>query len=101
MSREPLEQGPDAPPLDCESLISWLSRSAKPDRSAHVVGTEQEKFGLWLGGKDRLPTPISFAEHIAHETLTREWISGAAPEGALVKEDEVDGLALTLTVLPL
>ncbi|MCA9663373.1 MAG: glutamate--cysteine ligase [Myxococcales bacterium] len=100
MSREPLEQGPDAPPLDCESLISWLSRSAKPDRSAHVVGTEQEKFGLWLGGKDRLPTPISFAEHIAptFEGFTRH---GWRPTkdrgtGGEIVALERDGASLTL-----
>ncbi|MCB9706122.1 MAG: glutamate--cysteine ligase [Myxococcales bacterium] len=65
MSREPTEEGPDAPPLDRQSLAGWLSRAEKPDRGTHMVGTEQEKFGLWLGGPERLPTPVSYADHVA------------------------------------
>ncbi|MCB9745042.1 MAG: isoleucine--tRNA ligase [Alphaproteobacteria bacterium] len=40
-----------------------------------------------------------YAEHIAKETLTREWILGEVPEGAYVTEDEVDGLRVVLTVV--
>lgn len=63
MSREPLEQDV-APPLDRGDLAGWFSRAERPDRSTHMVGTEQEKFGLWLGHADGSPRPVNYEDHI-------------------------------------
>ncbi|MEZ4448467.1 MAG: glutamate-cysteine ligase family protein [Nannocystaceae bacterium] len=30
-----------------------------------MVGTEQEKFGLWIGGEERRPEPVDYPRHIA------------------------------------
>lgn len=64
MSREPVELEGQAPPLDRNTLAQWFAEAERPDRGAHLVGTEQEKFGLWIGGEGRVPEPVDYPRHI-------------------------------------
>ncbi len=100
MSRESPVQGPSAPLLDRHRLIEWHADAVKRDLNDHVVGTEQEKFGLWLGAADGRPTPINYTEHIA-PTMEGFIELGWAPTGQRGLGGEVlalerDGASLTL-----
>ena len=101
MSRENAATGLDASLLDRPRLIEWHADSVKPDRADHLVGTEQEKFGLWLGGPDRLATPINFTDHIVPTLAAFQEDYGWTPAAARGTAGEVialerDGASLTL-----
>lgn len=49
------------PPLDRAGMIEWFSRFERPDR--HLIGTEQEKFGLAFDGDDP-PSPVTWDRHV-------------------------------------
>ena len=61
MSREPSEQD-FGPPLDRDALLDLFRRAERPDTASHLVGTEQEKFGVWLGADG--PQPVTYADHV-------------------------------------
>ncbi|MEZ4427506.1 MAG: glutamate-cysteine ligase family protein [Nannocystaceae bacterium] len=46
-----------------DQLTEWLEAAARPDRSAHLVGTELENFGL-VERDDGGVRPVSYEEHV-------------------------------------
>jgi glutamate--cysteine ligase len=48
-----------------DELVRWFERARRPDN--HLIGTEQEKFGLVLDRRDHpegVPTPVRYREHV-------------------------------------
>jgi len=86
--------------MDRPRLIEWHANSAKPDPGDHVVGTEQEKFGICLEGPERTPAAINFEEHIV-PTFAGFMEFGWTPPGRGGINGEIialerDGASLTL-----
>ena len=50
-------------PVARDQLTEWLEAAARPDRSAHLVGTELENFGL-VERDDGGVRPVSYEEHV-------------------------------------
>ena len=48
-----------------DELVRWFERARRADN--HLIGTEQEKFGLWLDRREDpsgLVTPVRYREHV-------------------------------------
>ncbi|EDM76459.1 glutamate--cysteine ligase [Plesiocystis pacifica SIR-1] len=48
-----------------DELVQWFEKACRPD--GHLIGTEQEKFGLYLStvdGEADVPTPVRYREHV-------------------------------------
>lgn len=60
--RDRLDWRGDATPIQStDELVWWFERACRPDE--HLIGTEQEKFGIVLDG-DGMPQPVRYAEHV-------------------------------------
>ncbi|PRQ02303.1 Glutamate--cysteine ligase GshA [Enhygromyxa salina] len=44
-----------------DELVGWFEKARRPNN--HLIGTEQEKFGLYLAA-DGVPTPVRYREHV-------------------------------------
>jgi glutamate--cysteine ligase len=55
-------RGGTAPIESSAELIGWFERARRAD--GHLIGTEQEKFGLYVDDGTGLPTPVRYREHV-------------------------------------
>jgi glutamate--cysteine ligase len=99
VSREPIELDA-APPLQREDLTELFRRAERPDPATHMVGTEQEKFGLWLGHADCSPRPANYQDHILPVLIGLQsygWLPGAdrGTNGEMIALER-DGATITL-----
>ena len=52
----------DAQPIEStDELVRWFEKAQRPD--THLIGTEQEKFGLFLDAEG-VPTPVRYDRHV-------------------------------------
>ena len=54
-------------PLRAEDLTAVFHRAERPDQATHMVGTEQEKFGLYIdpqAGSRAEPQPVGYEAHV-------------------------------------
>ena len=57
---EPRWRGDTQPIQTTDELVRWFEKAQRPDQ--HLIGTEQEKFGLYLD--NGVPTPVRYHEHV-------------------------------------
>jgi glutamate--cysteine ligase len=57
-------RGGTAPIESTEQILQWFERSRRVDN--HLIGTEQEKFGIYLDrtAPSGLPSPVRYHEHV-------------------------------------
>ena len=57
---DPAWRGGVTPIESTDELVRWFEKARRADN--HLIGTEQEKFGLYL--EDGSPTPVRYREHV-------------------------------------
>lgn len=57
-----LETPASADPLKSDDLTGFFRRAERPDPATHMIGTEQEKFGVVLAGGE--PRPVEYRAHV-------------------------------------
>ncbi len=72
-----------------DELVAWFERARRP--SHHLIGTEQEKFGLALGS-DGVAEPVTYREHVLPTLMAMHERFG----WALGKDRGVDGEIIAL-----
>ncbi len=92
----------DDQPLTTEDLTAGFQHAERGDPSTHMVGTEQEKFGVALGRDGtQAPTPVNYTDHIEPvlRALMAEytWQPSAdrGPGGEIIALER-DGASITL-----
>lgn len=58
---EPSWQGGGVEIESVDVLVRWFEKARRPDN--HLIGTEQEKFGLYLDD-EAVPQPVRYREHV-------------------------------------
>lgn len=87
-------------PLTAEDLTAVFRRAERPDQKDHKVGTEQEKFGLFLDPEVG-PRPVEYGAHVLPvlEAFVKEfgWQPAAdrGPDGEIIALER-DGASITL-----
>jgi len=88
-------------PITADELVDVFTGAERPDPATHLIGTELEKFGVFVPPDGGPPRPVSHAEHVLPtlEALMRDfgWAPGAdrGVSGELV-ELVRDGASITL-----
>jgi glutamate--cysteine ligase len=60
-TQDPSWRGGDAELTGTDELVQWFERAKRP--GAHLVGTEQEKFGI-VRDASGMPEPVRYREHV-------------------------------------
>jgi glutamate--cysteine ligase len=87
-------------PLRAEDLTAVFRRAERPDQAAHMVGTEQEKFGLYFDPAAG-PRPVEYEAHVLPvlRAFVEEfgWTPAAdrGPGGEIIALER-DGASITL-----
>jgi glutamate--cysteine ligase len=81
-----------------DELVRWFEKARRPNN--HLIGTEQEKFGLYLDAEG-VPTPVRYREHVLPtlEALRDRFGWSESPERGVAGELVAltrDGASITL-----